>query len=143
MCLPPHCRIAGECSQVVEHDVVIDEELDFWVDGTLEWAIELLRQGDRKGKHIHNMETKYADLEPTQSRLVDFRESNNKPRGLHPNYVAVLVANDFKSAQVLFPGKKKSQTVHFNGEREEEITDRSFQWGANTSFNREIFLIVS
>jgi len=107
LCLPPKCRIAAEKSRDVKKEVVIAGELDFWVDGVLEWGIELLRRGQRKGEHIKRFlrNGTYAKFAPKKARVVDFRPFPSRPRGnpqnYAENYVAVVVDKDFSGATVI------------------------------------------
>jgi hypothetical protein len=90
-------------------------ELDFWIDRDLKWAIELLRLGAGKGEHLSRFGVggKYAALQPNAARVVDIRPASSKPSTFPDNYVAVLVAEDCKSAEVCT--KMKTTTIKLTG----------------------------
>ena len=114
LCLPPSHRVAAEVSHVLKQGTPqIAGELDFWINSTLEWAIELLRQGDRKGEHLDRFGTggAYGPLCPKQWRVVDFRlaEAGAKPPLplQRPGYVSVVMCDaQCRAATVTFPEVK-------------------------------------
>lgn len=111
LCLPPTHRVAAEVSRVLKQGTPqIAGELDFWINSTLEWAIELLRQGDRKGEHLQRFQRdgSYGPLRAKQWRVVDFRlpadhrASLPLPRS-EPGYVSVVMCStECRDAQVTF-----------------------------------------
>ncbi len=112
LCLPPTHRVAAEVSRVLKQGTPqIAGELDFWVNSTLEWAIELLRQGDRKGEHLERFERDGVNgpLRAKQWRVVDFRLASDpqaalpRPRS-EPGYVSVVMCSTAcREALVTFP----------------------------------------
>ena len=112
MCLPPNHHVAAEVSRVLMagYPLAITGELDLWVNSTLEWAIELLSKGDRKGEHISRFQADgvYGPLQAKQWRCVDFRLPNPDaslpvPR-TEPNYVSVVMSSlQCREALVTFP----------------------------------------
>lgn len=115
LCLPPTHRVAAEVSRVLKQGTpLIAGELDFWVNSTLEWAIELLRQGDRKGEHLERFERDgvYGPLRAKQWRVVDFRLATDpqaslpRPRS-EPGYVSVVMCSaQCREALVTFPAMR-------------------------------------
>jgi len=81
-------------------------ELDFWIDGHLEWAIELLIDGSEKKEHIRKMADDYSVLKPSHSRIIDFRKNKACRNPFCDMYVAVNIAEDFSSAEVTFFGPR-------------------------------------
>ncbi len=133
LCLPPTHRVAAEVSRVLKQGSPrIAGELDFWINSTLEWAIELLRQGDRKGEHLERFERDgvYGPLRAKQWRVVDFRlvsdplASLPRPRS-EPGYVSVVMCSAAcREALVTFPAAKlpdgclrpqRQLKIHFAG----------------------------
>ena len=115
LCLPPTHRVAAEVSQVLRQGTRhITGELDFWINSTLEWAIELSRQGDRKGEHLERFGTDgvYGPLRAKQWRVVDFRLAKDPQAALpcprsEPGYVSVVMCSaDCREALVTFPAIK-------------------------------------
>jgi len=112
LCLPPTHRVAAEVSRVLKQGTPqITGELDFWINSTLEWAIELLRQGDRKGEHLERFQRDgaYGPLRAKQWRVVDFRLAADplaalpRPRP-EPGYVSVVMCSaECREALVTFP----------------------------------------
>ena len=54
----------------------ISGELDFYVDGHLQWCVELLRNGDKIGEHLarfHSHTGKYREVKARQYLVVDCR----------------------------------------------------------------------
>jgi hypothetical protein len=88
--------------------------LDFWINGIRKWAIELLVSGNKKGEHVTRMKRIYADLDPSESRIVDFRPMTMESRGEQDKaYVVVYVDESYKGADVVFPDKYAH--VNFTG----------------------------
>ena len=69
--LPPQNVIIPELNTAVEdsNGKVVTGELDFYVNGTLKWAVELLRHGDKIGEHLSRF-----DLQNGKYRKVDIRD---------------------------------------------------------------------
>ncbi|KAJ1547547.1 hypothetical protein HK096_002433 [Nowakowskiella sp. JEL0078] len=141
-CLPPNNQVSAEVSKIYskrEREVikqqeaeaeakgkgkaVVDakeiknqEELDFWINGDLQWAIELLVCGSEKGDHVRRMKENYSILNPKQSRVVDFRPVTMPTRGEHEDiYVMVMVEEAFRGAWVV--KSDKYVYVKFTGKR--------------------------
>mmetsp|Transcript_11136 Transcript_11136/g.24820 ORF Transcript_11136/g.24820 Transcript_11136/m.24820 type:complete len:167 (-) Transcript_11136:1099-1599(-) len=54
----------------------ISGELDFYIDGQLQWCLELLRNGDKIGEHLvrfHPHSGKYREVKARQYLVVDCR----------------------------------------------------------------------
>ena len=91
-------------------------ELDFWINSDLNWAIELLRLGSKKGAHLDKLRTNgsYAALLPSQWRVIDFRTPGSSPHRTN-GYVAVIVDADFRGATVQFEHRSKDMHIKFQG----------------------------
>ena len=83
----------------------------FRINSTLNWAVELLRQGDRKGQHLQRFggDGKYGPLQAREWRVVDFRKfDSSRPQQVIPRredgYVAVIMNDEHcRSATAYFP----------------------------------------
>jgi hypothetical protein len=115
MCLPPNHRIAAEVSQIVDKGRSIAGEVDFWINSELQWAVELLRQGSRKGEHMGRFQEKgvYRILEPKHWRVIDFRAQDAHPHR-EEGYIAVMIRNDYKGARVEL-GQGRAVDIDFHG----------------------------
>lgn len=91
-------------------------ELDFWINSDLNWAIELLRLGSKKGAHLDKLRTNgsYAALVPSHWRVIDFRAPGSSPHREN-GYVAVVVDADFRGATVKFEDMSKDMHIQFQG----------------------------
>ena len=69
--LPPQNVIIPELNTAVDdsNGKAVTGELDFYVHGTLKWAVELLRCGDKIGEHLGRF-----DLQNGKYRKVDMRD---------------------------------------------------------------------
>ena len=112
---PPHCCICPELSKIFPLDTnltsqqAITGEIDFYLNGSLRWGIELLVNGDGTGEHLCRFSPpngKYALLAVNDYVVVDFRRSaTGQPTDIskHPNRVSVFFKNDdYSVAQCLF-----------------------------------------
>lgn len=80
--LHPSCFICPELSRVFpENDSCtsgrIDGEIDFYIDGTLRWGIELVANGAKISEHASHFSEKgkYYPLRVKDYAIVDFRRS--------------------------------------------------------------------
>ncbi|KAF4027937.1 putative AAA domain-containing protein [Phytophthora infestans] len=78
------CYICPELSRVFpasprQHSQRIDGEIDFYLNGSLRWGIELLVNGDRIGEPMSRFATggKYAALAAKEYVVIDFRGNVN------------------------------------------------------------------
>ncbi|KAI3641438.1 hypothetical protein MIR68_000568 [Amoeboaphelidium protococcarum] len=112
---PPHCSICPELSKIfppnynIDSQQVIAGEIDFYLNGSLRWGIELLVNGDGVGEHLIRFsppDGKYVLLAVNDYAIVDFRRNaTDQPTGIlkHPNRVSVLFdTDDYSVAQCLF-----------------------------------------
>jgi hypothetical protein len=136
-CLPPSYRIGAEVSRCLDHDtketVTVEGTMhalvhccnllvqtvmrrsyvvgavDFWINSDLRWAVELVRNGNRLGEHVGRLAVggKYARLKPLAARVVDFRPVCD-PQDHGDTYMAVLVAEDYRSAEI----RTNTRTTH-------------------------------
>jgi len=102
--IPPSCDLAAEVSQLTWKHAKISGSLDFWVDSGLDWAIELMRLGTSKtiDEHEDRIDGKYAPLDPTEARVVDFRLPGDVPVTGSDLFVAVVFHQGYLGADVHF-----------------------------------------
>jgi len=76
--------------------------LDFYVNDTKQWAIELTLEGDALGEHVSRFEFGglYQLIPKKGVAILDFRSETKKPRGLKENIWYVLYNNDYSGAVV-------------------------------------------
>ena len=109
----PDCSICPELSKVFparDSDVSdsIAGEIDFYLNGSLRWGIELLVNGSGIGEHLERFtpDGKYAPLNMRDYAVVDLRRSGKSgaPTNVerHPNRITVFFDDNFKVAQCLF-----------------------------------------
>jgi hypothetical protein len=112
---PPNCCICPELSKIFpgitnsNPQQEIAGEIDFYLNGSLRWGIELLVNGDGIGEHITRftkLDGKYAALDVSDFSVVDFRRnSTGEPTNIskHPNRITVFFKNDdYSIAQCIF-----------------------------------------
>lgn len=112
---PPDCSICPELSKIFPSDSnrnsgqAIAGEIDFYLNGSLRWGIELLVNGDRIGEHHSRFSPpngKYVSLAVNDCAIMDFRRSaTGEPTDIsqHPNRVSVFFKNDdYSVAKCLF-----------------------------------------
>jgi hypothetical protein len=88
--LPIDCYVCPELSKDFpdgkNESQKIEGEIDFYVNGSLRWGIELLVNGDQISEHISRFSEpygKYAKLRPKDYIVVDFRSSKHgKPTNI-------------------------------------------------------------
>jgi hypothetical protein len=108
--LPPHVRVAAEVSKGVETG---KSRFDFWVQSTLHWAVELVRNTDASDRskeegneHLarFQQEGQYYNLRPSQWRVLEFRPANVavQHKGRAEHLIIVHCKADFKGATVYF-----------------------------------------
>ncbi|KAI8820322.1 hypothetical protein BJ741DRAFT_639268 [Chytriomyces cf. hyalinus JEL632] len=109
---PPMCAICPELSKIFpganQTGGMISGEMDFYLNGSLRWGVELLVQGRGIGEHIDRfgVNGKYAMLKVMDYVVVDFRSS---PDGeatrvqSHPKRVSVFFKDgDFSVCKCIF-----------------------------------------
>ena len=77
-------------------------ELDFYINGTLQWCLELLRNGDKIGEHLGRFEEntgKYREVQQKSYLVVDCR--GPKLRAITPDEArcTLYFAEDFRSCR--------------------------------------------
>lgn len=104
MCLPTTCGWASEVS-FSQNGEQIDGSLDFWINSKLQWAIELMREGDRKQEHLDRFAPlgKYVPLAAKQWRVIDFRQSTSAQAQSREGFVEVRVSSTSSELMVTFP----------------------------------------
>jgi hypothetical protein len=112
---PPYCSICPELSKIFPPDTTLNSqqtiagEVNFYLNGSLRWGIELLVNGDGIGEHLCRFsppDGKYVSLAVKDYAIVDFRRNaTGQPTVIskHPNRVSVFFKNDdYSVAQCLF-----------------------------------------
>ena len=94
--------------------------LDFYIDGSLVWGLELLVNGDRIGEHIDRFgpNGKYSILGFTDYIVVDFRPSKNGEITFiekHPKRLTVFFdLGDFTRCSCIFGESKEIVILKLN-----------------------------
>jgi hypothetical protein len=112
---PPHCSICPELSKIFPSDTYVNSqqatsgEIDFYLNGSLRWGIELLVNGDGIGEHLSRFSPpygKYVPLAVNDYAIVDIRRNaTGQPSEIskHRNRVSVFFkSGDYSVAQCLF-----------------------------------------
>ena len=115
---PPYCSICPELSKIFPPETNVNSqqatddgrgEIDFYLNGTLRWGIELLVNGHGIGEHLSRFSPpngKYVSLAVNDYAVVDFRgNATGQPTDIskHPNRVSVFFKNDdYSVAHCLF-----------------------------------------
>ena len=96
-------------------------ELDFIINSDYRWGIELLRSDGDVKEHLDRFRQpggKYKCFPLSEYRVVHLRMAPWKPQTQDPHYLAVVVAEDCRSAQLLgtsSAGHAESTSVSFEG----------------------------
>jgi hypothetical protein len=112
----PDCCICPELSKIFPSDITysnaqqtIAGEIDFYLNSSLRWGIELLVNGNGIGEHISRFTPpngKYVALAVNDYVVVDLRRtSTGRPTNIsgHPNRITVFFKNDdYTIAQCIF-----------------------------------------
>ncbi|KAF8453927.1 hypothetical protein BGX38DRAFT_366277 [Terfezia claveryi] len=71
--------------------------LDFYVNGDLNWGIELLREGDRMKQHAKRFieDGAYAVIPLTEWVIIDFRHHSKAVQDPRPNFLYALYEDDY------------------------------------------------
>ncbi|KAF8430341.1 hypothetical protein EV426DRAFT_708519 [Tirmania nivea] len=71
--------------------------LDFYVNGDLNWGIELLREGDRMKQHAKRFieDGAYAVIPLKEWVVIDFRHHSKAVQDLRPNFLYALYEDDY------------------------------------------------
>ncbi|KAI9089852.1 hypothetical protein DFS34DRAFT_673037 [Phlyctochytrium arcticum] len=108
---PPSCAICPELSTVFpergeEPSERIAGAIDFYLNGQLRWGVELLRKGDKSGKHMDRFSPSgpYHPLRVNDYVVVDFRQGSFSARvDRYEHRLSVFFApGDFSSCQFVF-----------------------------------------
>jgi energy-coupling factor transporter ATP-binding protein EcfA2 len=103
---PPNCSICPELSKIFSATTnpntqqTIHGEIDFYLNSSLRWGIELLVNGDGIGEHISRFTPpngKYVALAVSDYTVVDIRRnSTGRPTNIsrHSNRITVFFKND-------------------------------------------------
>ena len=103
--VPIHHVIIPELNTAVQdkNGKLVTGELDFYVHGTLKWAIELLRKGDKIGEHLdrYNLENRtYRTIDMNAHIVVDCRGPRiDNGVQAHESRCTLYFAQDFTSCE--------------------------------------------
>jgi hypothetical protein len=113
---PPSCCICPELSKIFfdgtksnAQPTTVAGEIDFYLNSSLRWGIELLVNGDGIGEHVSRFTPpngKYVALAVSDYTVVDFRRnSTGRPTNIsrHPNRITVFFKeDDYSIAHCIF-----------------------------------------
>lgn len=89
---------------VDQNGEIVSGELDFYVDGHLQWCLELLRQGDKIGEHLSRFDKrigKYREVEANQYLVVDCRPAKKGSGAqVDPNRCTLYFENNYTTCRV-------------------------------------------
>lgn len=92
--------------------------VDFFVNTTLNWAVELVREGSPSviEEHLHRFTSqgKYSHLHAKEWYVVDFRRHDQEPTIFRYHLVTVRLSEDFSFADVYF-GKSGTYRLKLEG----------------------------
>ncbi|CAG8601911.1 11686_t:CDS:2 [Ambispora leptoticha] len=97
--------------------------LDFFVNGDLGWAVELMREGQRMTDHVGRFSDggTYSCIPFTNWAIVDFRHNANMPKTLQPNVWYALYADNYQTITIRRQNKE-DRTLTLKGD------DLAFSW---------------
>ena len=75
-------------------------ELDFYINGDLQWCLELLRQGDKIGEHLKRFDAsvgKYREVQQKSHLVVDCRGPKKRTAQVDMSRCTLYFAEDFRS----------------------------------------------
>jgi hypothetical protein len=80
--------------------------LDFYVDGKLNWGVELVREGKRMADHIDcfGREGRYKNIPFDHWAIIDFWYNSATPKKLESNVWYAMYADDYKTIAVRHQG---------------------------------------
>jgi hypothetical protein len=112
--LPAHHTVLPEMNTcVVINGKRVLGELDFYINGGLEWALELVRSGDQISDHIACMETgKYRDVVAKEWLVLDCKHGLHEPTKKHKNRCTMAFSPDYKTCN-WFMGHEAPITISF------------------------------
>ncbi|CAG8706072.1 36548_t:CDS:2, partial [Racocetra persica] len=76
--------------------------LDFYINGKLNWGVELMREGKKMADHIDRFgnEGRNKNIPFDRWAIIDFRHNSNVPKKLEPNVWYALYADNYKTITV-------------------------------------------
>ncbi|KAJ3178088.1 hypothetical protein HDU87_003874 [Geranomyces variabilis] len=124
MMLSHSMRVAAEVSKVMTRSTAGRTRLDFWINSSLNWAVERMRSPqsdpDSIKDHLHRFREngRYYVLEPAQWRVVDFRppgcDLEQAAADATDGLIIVCCGDDFKRATVYFATHEPEEII-FHG----------------------------
>jgi len=96
--LPRHNTIIPELNtKAIINGKEVTGEVDFYINGELQWALELLRQGSMITKHILRFQGKYRHVAPKAFLVVDCRGPKTRSVQRMEERCTLYFSEDFKS----------------------------------------------
>ena len=106
MQLPPHVAVRPELNTFAKDSAgkVVTGELDFYIAGDLDWAIELLREGDKINEHVRRFDPKngkYRSVGHKDHLVVDCRgpRTYSPVKAMHDR-CTLYFSSDFKKVEI-------------------------------------------
>ena len=86
--------------------------LDFYINGKLEWGVELMCEGRRMGDHVTRFKTdgRYRQIPLSNWAIIDFRHNSlrSKLGPLEPNVWYALYADDYSTMTIIRHNKEET-----------------------------------
>ncbi|CAG8633139.1 1139_t:CDS:1 [Paraglomus occultum] len=93
--------------------------LNFYINGGLNWGVELMREGERMSQHINRFKPKgtYENIPLTAWAIIDFRHNSLIPncQTMEDNIWYALYANDY-SIITIMRKDKTDETIRLRGD---------------------------
>eukprot|EP00529_Nitzschia_sp_RCC80_P012126 CAMPEP_0113462804 /NCGR_PEP_ID=MMETSP0014_2-20120614/12302_1 /TAXON_ID=2857 /ORGANISM="Nitzschia sp." /LENGTH=566 /DNA_ID=CAMNT_0000354721 /DNA_START=90 /DNA_END=1790 /DNA_ORIENTATION=+ /assembly_acc=CAM_ASM_000159 len=104
MQLPPHVAVCPELNTFAENAAgeTVTGELDFFISGRLDWAIEVLRNGDKINEHVQRFDPvngKYRSVGHKAHLVVDCRGPRTKSAETIYDRCTLYFARDFTEVE--------------------------------------------
>jgi len=116
----PYIILPEKHTQTTIAGRVQEGRVDFYINSTLQWSIELLRRGNRMSEHLnrfHTLAGKYREVATKQYLVVDCRGPKGEkgdgisPPHENPNLCTLYFAKDFRTCVCKMRGKPE-KTLH-------------------------------
>ena len=122
MQLPSHVTVLPELNTFAKDSAgkIVSGELDFYITGGLDWAIELLIEGDKINGHVEHFDPengKYRSMGHKDHLVVDCRRGPPRTRwpvvsAMHDNRCTLYFSSDFKKVEIQMRNKSSIVTKH-------------------------------
>ena len=103
--LPPNSKVIPEKNTFITDasgKSILSGELDFYINGDLQWALELVRNGNKIGGHVerfHAVTGKYRHVEPKAYLVVDCRGPKTLSVQRMEERCTLYFSDDFRSCK--------------------------------------------